>query len=371
MGDSEGRSDRAPVQCFDCDYAGNTDQVLEHYMDRHVAPSTIPFVCTMKGCQFKGFTRMKAWTHCQNEHGADRNNGAVEDYCSGTYKSMPTSQLTKRRRVDRRDCKKISWEDPRGYKNDRTRYGKSYVPDRWVPRYKLHQKNFTSYTQRQRRYFDEEGRKEDQRRVSRFESLVEKHNIQNNQGQNEPTGASSFEVSQRGHPEGDHSWETSREAKSKRPSKGQPQKESHKGVESQKQEGDSKKIRSKDVPGEKQTGEASKRVESEDKSEEELHKRCTEKAESRELAGKKQPKYDHTETKSRTSNGRIQQEEGLKRTRSTVLDGEKQLTECLKRVKSNRKSEGDQPEEKSGQVVHEITTQEEQLSSIDQGLGQG
>ena len=273
-------------------------------MTKHVAASKIPFMCTMEGCQFKCFTRMKAWTHCKVKHGADKTDGAVEHYCSGTYKNTNIGQLITRRLVDRRDSRTIFWRDSRGYQNDRTRYGRSYVPDRWVPSYRSQQKHFTSYSRGQRSSGDE--RNEDQRRIRRSESPIEKHNRWNNPDQDWSMGASSIDDYQKEHNKEDHPWTDSEKTRSKEPSKKQPQKEEGAGswglIGKERLRKDSKRTRSKGLPREEQLGENSKRMVSEDPPEGELQKECNKKARSRELAGNEQTQDDLTQEESREGN---------------------------------------------------------------------
>ena len=286
--------------------------------------------------------------------------------------------------MDRWDSRMIFWGDSRGYQNDRTRYGRSYVPDRWVPSYRSQQKHFMSYSQGRRSSGDE--RNEDQRRIRRSESPIEKHNRWSNPDQYWSMGAYSIDDYQEEHNKEDHPWTDSEKTRSKEPSKKQPQKEEGAGswglIGKERLRKDCKRTRSKGLPREEQLGENSKRMVSEDPPEEELQRQCNKKARSRELAGKEQPQDDITQEESREGNEKEQQKEGLKRTRPTELDKNKQLKEHSKRVKSSEQTEGGQPKEKSGKAVHRMTTQEEQpngspniqgpsSNKLDQGLGLG
>lgn len=95
-------------QCTKCYFIGMTHQVIEHYLQKELAPQRVPYNC--KDCAFRSHKRGIAWQHRLDVHNESKY-GQLERGCWGTFKDLRDEELVKPLSLTRKRKHPITYDD--------------------------------------------------------------------------------------------------------------------------------------------------------------------------------------------------------------------------------------------------------------------
>ena len=72
-------------KCTKCDFTGDTDQVVLHYMRKELYAKEILYMCAE--CGWATHVRGRMWQHKRDEHSAPSSEN-IENTCTGTFRDM-------------------------------------------------------------------------------------------------------------------------------------------------------------------------------------------------------------------------------------------------------------------------------------------